>query len=177
MILDEIHLGMLNVLRADARISMTALAERLGISRANAYARMEALTQAGIIEGFAAVINPIAVGKAISALVFVSVDQSRWSEFRAHLDTLPELAYFAITTGEYDALLLVRVDDVASIHRIIVDHISTWAPVRATQTVFVMDEAMFPYQLAPNPSPPLDPASQGTMRFIPSPKRRVLGQD
>lgn len=141
MELDAIHLKMLDCLSADARISMATLAAQLGISRANAYARFEALTSNGVIEGFHARINPIAVGHSVAALVFLHLRQSQWADFRSRLDTVPELEYFAVTTGEYDAMLLLRATDVAAIHQLVAMKISQWPSVRASQTIFLMDEA------------------------------------
>ena len=46
--LDRIDLKMLEVLRQDGRISIAALAQRVGISRANAYMRFEALRSGGV---------------------------------------------------------------------------------------------------------------------------------
>ena len=42
-VLDDVAYRILEVLRENGRLSMAALAERIGISRANAYSRVEAL--------------------------------------------------------------------------------------------------------------------------------------
>lgn len=176
MELDSIHLKMIDLLRADARISMAALATQLGISRANAYARFEALTSNGVIEGFHARINPTAVGHSVSALVFLHLRQSQWADFRSRLDTVPELEYFAVTTGEYDAMLLLRATDVAAIHQLVAMKISQWPSVRASQTIFLMDEA---FSAAPLSERALVEATEkfgaqplGMMRYVQTPARQ-----
>jgi DNA-binding Lrp family transcriptional regulator len=49
---------MLQVLRSDGRISMLELAGRLGISRGNAYARLQRLRRDGILAGSTVRIDP-----------------------------------------------------------------------------------------------------------------------
>jgi DNA-binding Lrp family transcriptional regulator len=62
--LDSVHFKILDVLRTHGRISIAALAERVGVSRANAYSRFEALRADGVLTGFSARIDPARVGFA-----------------------------------------------------------------------------------------------------------------
>ncbi|WP_348786870.1 Lrp/AsnC family transcriptional regulator [Leifsonia sp. NPDC080035] len=140
MELDETHLKMLELLREDGRISIAALAEQLGISRSNAYARYEALVSDGVIRGIHADIDPQAVGLSVAALVFVTLRQSQWADFRARVETLPELEYFTVMTGEHDAMLLVRASGVSAIHNLVATRLAQWPSIKATVTVFLMDE-------------------------------------
>src|SRR5690606_7246369 len=82
MKLDDIHIGMLDLLRKNGGLSIAALAKQLAISRSSAYQRYEALIEAGVITGFTATLDFGATGLDISALVFVSIEQNRWQEFR-----------------------------------------------------------------------------------------------
>lgn len=140
MELDETHIRMLELLREDGRASIAALAEELGISRSNAYARYEALVKNGVIRGVHADIDPAAVGLSVSALVFVTLRQSQWADFRSRLETLPELEYFTVMTGEHDAMLLVRASGVSAIHNLVATRLAQWPSIKATVTVFLMDE-------------------------------------
>lgn len=140
MKLDDTHIKMLDLLRQDGRMSVSALAKTLGISRSNAYQRYESLIDAGVITGFTATLNFKAAGLTISALVFVTLDQSRWAEFRDALATVDELEYFAVTTGQHDGMLLVRAASVAAVHQLVAVELAAWPSIRATETVFLMDE-------------------------------------
>ncbi|WP_072343102.1 Lrp/AsnC family transcriptional regulator [Actinomyces urinae] len=68
--LDETYLEILRYLRRDSRMSVAALAEAVGISRSNAYARLNTLVESGVIERFTVDINPSLIGKKVSAFVF-----------------------------------------------------------------------------------------------------------
>ncbi|WP_129668258.1 Lrp/AsnC family transcriptional regulator [Phytoactinopolyspora endophytica] len=152
MRLDETHLRMLEALREDGRTSMAALAERLNISRSNAYTRYDSLVAAGAIRGVHAVVDPAAVGLGVAAMVFVTLHQTEWADFRARLPQLEELEYFAVTTGEHDAMLLVRAPDVSAIHDLVVARLAQWPSIKATETVFLMDEDHFSVSLRPRGS-------------------------
>ena len=119
MQLDDTHVRMLELLREDGRTSVASLAEQLGISRSNAYTRYEALVRGGVITGVHAEVDPASVGIGVAAMVFITLRQSQWADFRARLSSVAELEYFAVMTGEHDAMLIVRAPDVAAIHELV----------------------------------------------------------
>jgi DNA-binding Lrp family transcriptional regulator len=145
--LDSVHFKILDVLRTQGRISVAALAERVGVSRANAYTRLEALRADGVINGFSARVDHNRVGLEICALIFVTVRQELWKQFRTALAQMPEVEYCAVTTGEHDAMIQIRVADVTAVHRLVTDRLSTIPAVRATETVIILDEVLRPYVL------------------------------
>ncbi|RLP76400.1 Lrp/AsnC family transcriptional regulator [Mycetocola tolaasinivorans] len=140
MQLDDIHIGMVDLLRRNGRLSIAALAEQLGISRSNAYQRYDWLIETGVITGFTATLDFRAAGFGVAALVFVSLEQNQWGAFRERLPTVPELEYFAVTAGAHDGMLLVRAADVAAIHELVAMNLAQWPSIKSTETVFVMDE-------------------------------------
>ncbi len=119
---------------------VAGLAERVGISRAAAYARLENLRQSGVIEGFTVRVNPARLGLGVTALILISGRQPSWRALRRRLVSIPEVEYCAFTTGEYDALLLVRVRDVETLRDVVLERLQVSEEVRATQTIFVLDE-------------------------------------
>jgi DNA-binding Lrp family transcriptional regulator len=140
--IDRIDRRILELLRDDGRLPVAALAERVGISRANAYTRLERLRSEGVIRGFAASVDSERLGLGISALVLISGRQPAWRALREQLLHMPEIEYCAFTTGEYDALVLVRVPDVETLRDVILERLQSSPAVRATQTIFVLDEVV-----------------------------------
>ncbi|TVU70015.1 Lrp/AsnC family transcriptional regulator [Cobetia crustatorum] len=67
---------LLNLLIKDGRMSYADIARKLGISRAHARTRVQALVESGVIEQFTAVINPDKLGKGISTFVDLTVAPS-----------------------------------------------------------------------------------------------------
>ncbi|MFB9968388.1 Lrp/AsnC family transcriptional regulator [Sinosporangium siamense] len=176
--LDATHLKILEVLREHGRISVAELAERVGISRANAYTRFEALRADGVIKRFTLEVDHVRAGLGITALIFVTVRQQMWKQFRAQLAQMPEVEYCAITTGQHDAMIQVRMSDVAAVHAMVTDRLANIPAVKATETVFILDEVLHrPYVLpsdqpartatTPRPEPRRrEPVPLGKMRFV-----------
>lgn len=71
--LSKLDSALLNILVKDGRASFADMARQLGVSRAHARTRVQALVSNGVIELFGAVINPEKLGKVISTFVDIRV--------------------------------------------------------------------------------------------------------
>jgi len=138
--LDATDRELLEVLADDGRIAVAALAARVGISRAAAYTRLDNLRQSGVIEGYSVRVNPARLGLGVTALVLISGRQPAWRSLRRRLVSMPEVEYCAFTTGEYDALLVVRVRDVETLRDVVLERLQASEEIRSTQTIFVLEE-------------------------------------
>ena len=147
---EDIDLRILQILSDDGRISVASLAERVGISRANAYARIERMREAGIIDGFAARINTERVGLGLTALIFLDVRSPARDELNGPIRDLPGVEYCAFITGEHDVVLLVRAPDVATLREKIMVPLYAQPAVRSTHTVMVLDEVIHRPYVLPN---------------------------
>src|SRR6202034_4262564 len=106
--MDDTDRQIVDALRADGRLSMRALAELVHISRASAYTRVSRLEREGVITGYAAVIDPVRAGYALSAYVYLDIAQRSWKTVRGQLLGMPEIDHVALVSGEHDILLRVR---------------------------------------------------------------------
>lgn len=165
--LDDVNLSILAELRRNGRISMAALAEKVGISRASAYNRVEQMTSAGVIVGFTAQVDPTLVGLDVCALVFVTVHPQTWLPFRQAILQMPEVEYCSITTGEHDAMLLIRSVDIRGVHDFVTGVVAARPEVKSLVSVVVLDEVVRKAFLLPTDIP--DRSSQsnrlGMTRF------------
>ena len=139
---DALDRQLLALLAANGRLSVAGLAEKAGISRAGAYTRMERLQKSGVLTGFTITVDPQKLGLGITALILVSGQQTHWRQLRERLTAMPEVEYFAFVTGEFDALLLGRAPDVETLRDVILERLQSMEDVRATQTIFVLDEVV-----------------------------------
>ena len=139
--LDETDRLIVEALRADGRMSMRALADRVHISRASAYARVARLEQDGVITGYAAQVDPIRYGYALSAYVYLDIAQRSWKSVRGQLLVMPEVDHVALLSGEHDILLRVRARDAVSLRDVVLTRLQEIPEVRATQTVLIFEEA------------------------------------
>ncbi len=138
--LDAVDRAMLRALRADGRISMLELANKLGISRGNAYTRFERLRRDGILAGFTARIDPRRLGLTVAAFVNLRIEQQSWQAVRDHLLTIEEVEYVALTTGGPDFVVLVRAPSVESLRDVVLDRLRRVPGVHSTFTTLILDE-------------------------------------
>ncbi|WP_137119706.1 Lrp/AsnC family transcriptional regulator [Segeticoccus rhizosphaerae] len=138
--LDEADRQMVAELARDGRLSVRALAERLHISRANTYARLERLRTDGVITGFTARISAERAGLATSAYVSVSIEQNAWRDVSARLRELPFVDHIALVGAEFDALVQVRAPDNAALRDVVLEQIQGVPGVKATRTWLVFEE-------------------------------------
>jgi DNA-binding Lrp family transcriptional regulator len=142
--LDETDRALVAALREDGRLSMRALAEKLHISRASAYTRVERLVSQGVITGYTASIDPERYGYGISAYVYLKISQHSWKAVRRQVLQIPEVWHGALVSGENDLVLLVRTQDAASMRELVLNTFQTMPDVLATQTVLILDELSGP---------------------------------
>lgn len=138
--LDEVDRSLLAALSEDARRSVNALAEAAGISRANAYRRLERLRADGVVRGFTARLDPAALGRPLAVVLLVSIRQADWREIKEQLLAVEEVDYLAATSGDFDFLALLRVPDATTLRDIVLERIHAIPGVVGTRTTFVLDE-------------------------------------
>ena len=151
--IDGVNLKILEILRDDGRISMSALADRVNVSRASVYNRVEQMTNAGIIAGFSARVDPGMVGLDVCALIFVTVHPQSWHRFREGVLEMAEVEYCCVTTGEHDAMLFVRSLDIGGVHDFVTGVVAARPEVKSVVSVVVLDEVVRKSYLLPTDIP------------------------
>ncbi len=138
--LEPIDADLVAHLLEDGRMSVNALADAVGISRANAYRRLDRLAEEGVITGYAATVDPAKVGLGVVVLVLIGVQQRRWQDVAASLRAIEGIDYLAATTGEFDFMALVRLSDVSQLRDVVLEELQATPGVVTTRTVFVLEE-------------------------------------
>jgi DNA-binding Lrp family transcriptional regulator len=138
--LDAIDEKIIAELRRDGRASMRSIAERLHISRANAYNRLDRLVAEKVITGFSARIDPERAGLGTSAYVMVNIEQHSWREVAAQLRAIRYVDHIALVGADFDVLALIRAPDNAALRHIVLQQLPDVPGVRSTRTWLVFDE-------------------------------------
>jgi DNA-binding Lrp family transcriptional regulator len=131
---------LVEVLRADGRLSVNELAARVSVSRATAYQRLARLRQDGVIRRFTVEVDPHRMGLPIAALLLVSVVQHAWRGVGDKLRRLPGVEWLALSTGSFDYVLLVRAPDIDHLRDVILDDLQSIPEVQSSQTLVLLDE-------------------------------------
>lgn len=138
--IDDVDRLIIDELTRDGRMSVTSVAEKVHISRANAYARITRLTESGVITRFTAIVDPEKSGLTASAYVTLKVRQDSWRELRDQLRQVPEVHHIALVGGEFDVILLVRAKDNADLRRVIFTVLQPIAGVIDTRTLLIFED-------------------------------------
>ncbi|MEV4825570.1 Lrp/AsnC family transcriptional regulator [Micromonospora sp. NPDC049275] len=138
--MDEVDRRILDELVRDGRTSVRTLAERIHISRTNAYARVERLLRDGVITGFRAQVAPEAAGLGTSAYMALTIEQNTWREVSAELARVRYVEHVALLSGEHDVLALVRAPDNATLRDVVLDRVQRIAGVLSTRSWLVFEE-------------------------------------
>jgi len=141
-ILDALDHKILRELRADARISTVDLAARVGLSPTPCARRVKRLEDSGVIQGYAARINPSAMGLAICVIVSVRLGKQGpegAGEFLREVAKRPEITECLLVTGNIDYLLRVWVKDIAALRNFISNVLQSIPSVAETSTMVVLN--------------------------------------
>lgn len=114
---DLIDDNILQELVADGRISNIELAHRVGLSPSACLRRVQELERCGLIKGYRAVLDHVAMGTGFIAYIAVGLsDHSKASQeaFERSISLSPEVLECHNVTGTIEYLLRVEVADLAA---------------------------------------------------------------
>jgi len=97
---DRIDWTILELLQRNARMSNTEIGKQAGLSQPAVTARIRALEDAGVIEGYGARINPGALGQEIAAVIRVKTTHAHIAQCLKVFDSIPEIIEAQRITGE-----------------------------------------------------------------------------
>ena len=137
---DAVDRAILRVLSEDARVTVTDLAGRVNISRANAYARLARLESSGVIQGYQVRVDPRAIDLEVAALIFLTVEQPAWREIREQLLAIPEVEFVGFATGDFDFVVLVRAAHTNELRDVVLERFQSLPAIHKTQTVLLLDD-------------------------------------
>ncbi|GAA4655392.1 Lrp/AsnC family transcriptional regulator [Arthrobacter cryoconiti] len=138
--LDDVDRRIITELTRDGRLSVSAVAQNVHISRAHAYARISRLTSSGVLTKFTALVDPVKAGLKSSAYVTLKVSQHAWRELKEELRAIPEVQHIALVGGDFDVMLLVRAEDNTGLRRVIFDQLQSMTGVQDTQTFLIFED-------------------------------------
>lgn len=140
--LDRIDRKILGELQADGRLSNQALAERVALSPSPCLRRVRALEAAGVIRGYAALLDPARVGLGLLAYVNVKLEKRGKmpvDQFTRAVESWPEVIASYAMTGEMDYLMRVQVEDLDHYSRFVMEKLLKQPGVIDIRTNFVLE--------------------------------------
>jgi len=139
--MDDTDRRILAELQANARLTLTELADRVRLSPSPCHRRLKALEGSGVITGYRAQLDPRAVGFGFEALVFVTMraaDHNTLEQFEAATIASPNILQAQRLFGEPDYLLRVAARDLADFQRLYDDSLAHLPGVLKLTSTLVM---------------------------------------
>lgn len=139
MALDEIDKHILFELQGDGRLTNQELADRIGLSPSPCLRRVRALEQAGIITGYEATVDQIAVGLSISAFVrlkLASHTAEVVAEVEGRIRDMPEVIEAYVLAGDHDYLVRIVAASFTDYERFVRDHLRSIPSLASIETTF-----------------------------------------
>ena len=141
MKLDRSDTRILAALQEDGRLTVVELAEAVGLSQTPCARRIRALEQAGVIEGYAAIVNPARLGLKVQAFVQVKLQQHADDvvmTFQRELAKFDEVISCFAVTGTSDFLIYVTVPDLETLGATVLKRLMKIPGVRDVHSSIVL---------------------------------------
>ncbi|WP_192564658.1 Lrp/AsnC family transcriptional regulator [Pseudomonas gozinkensis] len=139
--MDRIDQKILAELQADGRLSITELADRVGLSLSPCHRRVRALEESGVIVGYRAQLAPAALGLNFSAMVFVTLregNRQAVEAFEESVTQIPQVVEAQRLFGEPDYLLHVVARDLPAFQQLYDERLSSLPNVQRLTSTLVM---------------------------------------
>ena len=114
--MDKIDLKILGLLQRDSSLTAEEIGEKVGLSKAPCWRRIQRLTESGVIQRSVAILNPKLVNLKTTVFVMVktSSHEPGWIErFAKAVQKIPEVTELHRMSGDVDYLLRIVVPDIA----------------------------------------------------------------
>ena len=139
--MDAVDWKILAELQQDGRLTVTELAERVGLSLSPCHRRLRALEHSGDISGYHAHLNTNALGLTFEALVFVTMrggDRATVDAFEQAVAVIPHVREAQRLFGEPDYLLRVITADLPAFQELYDERLATLPGVQRLSSTLVI---------------------------------------
>lgn len=135
---DAIDLEIIDLLRQDGRRTLADLGKAIGLSAPAVKRRLDRLEAEGVITGYTALVDHAKLGRSIEAFAELRfAGGTKVADISGIAAGLPEVEAIYTTAGDPDALVHLRVRDVADLTRVI-DLLRRTGKVTGTKTLIVL---------------------------------------
>lgn len=141
--LDEIDRKLLRALQQNARLTVKELAEIACLSPSPTHDRIKRLERAGYITGYVAVLNTEKLVRGLTVLCNIRLKQHDLGmirEFMLSVKDLEEVSECYNTSGEYDFMIKLQVEDMAHYQDFVLKKLGSLGCIGSLHSIFVISE-------------------------------------
>ncbi|WP_161993721.1 Lrp/AsnC family transcriptional regulator [Muricoccus nepalensis] len=139
--LDATDRRILRALARRGRLSNAELAEEVGLSPSPCWTRVRRLEAAGVIKGYAALLDQAALGMPDTVFLEVMMekhDEAALRRFEDAVNAIPEILECHLVTGEYDYIIKAAVNGTAGYESLLREKVYRLPGVRHTRSAFTL---------------------------------------
>ncbi|AVO58413.1 MULTISPECIES: Lrp/AsnC family transcriptional regulator [Pseudomonas] len=143
MELDATDRRILRALQRDGRLQNLELAKQVGLSPSPCLRRVRLLEEAGVIERYVALVNPLKINMALTLFVRVWLtgqDEVTVDRFVNAVRELPEVLECHLMAGDCDFLLRVVASDLEAYRQFQIKHLARIKGVQSLKTEIPMQK-------------------------------------
>ncbi len=140
--LDSINRRILAELVSNARIPITELARKVGLSKTPVAQRIRQMEEMGLIQGYRAILSPLSLGLTHVTYVEARLNDTRQKaleQFNDGVRAISEIEECYMIAGGFDYLLKVRSRDMTHFRQIMAERISALPHIHATTSYVAME--------------------------------------
>jgi Lrp/AsnC family leucine-responsive transcriptional regulator len=144
--LSAIDRRILRALQEDGRMTIQAIADRVGLSASPCLRRIRQMEEAGIIAAYSAVVDQKAVGLPVSVFISIKLERQRAEELDRFGDAIaawPEVMECYLMTGQFDFLLRVVCADLAAYEAFLREKLTQVAGVSSIESSFSLGQVKY----------------------------------
>lgn len=134
---DALDARLLRELDGAPRVGVLELSRRLGVARGTVQARLDRLVERGVIASFAPVLDPEALGYAVTAFATLEIRQGRGKQVLEHLRGIPQVLEVHTITGQGDMLCRVVARSNDDLQQVL-DAVTQFPEIVRTSTVIAL---------------------------------------
>ena len=144
MLLDAYDIKLLRLLQENGKLSQRQLSEAVNLSPSAVNRRIAALESSGVITSTVSVVDPAAVGRPITILVEVKLENERLDlldQVRKRFTDCPQVQQVYYVTGDFDFMLIVNIKDMTEYERLTRELFFVSGNIKAFKTYVTMQRS------------------------------------
>ncbi len=138
--IDEKDLKILEILRENARIPLTDIAEKLGVSESMIRKRVKLLENGGIIKRYTVIVDPAKLGYNSVSFVGLDVEPTHFLDVALKMTEFPEVKFVATSTGDHMIMTEIWLKDGRALGSFIAEKIGRLEGVRRVCPAVIMEK-------------------------------------
>ena len=144
--LSAVDRKILRALQEDGRMTIQAIADRVGLSASPCLRRIRQMETAGIIAGYSATVDQKAVGLPVSVFISIKLERQRAEQldrFGAAISRWPEVMECYLMTGQFDFLLRVVCADLEAYEQFLRERLTQVEGVASIESSFSLGQVKY----------------------------------